>query len=378
MRWLTHSVGIFALTCCTHCGTDLLTAPEAEGGEGDRAGFGAVSSRVDARRPSECVAIARPIAFISNRAGAPEWQLYLMDPVSGDVMSLSRGHFRGPVWSPDGGSIAFRYHHLVEYQTDFATEIGLMAPDGSERVSVARDVSGRAARLSSYRSLDVPSWSADGQRLTFASQRGKVGDFRAWVVSRWGGEPELLLPDFPQEHAWPSFSPLTDAPVRVAVVSGSQSSAGWIGEDVWVGDAESSAPFENVTRGRVSNPEAPRWSPDGRQLAFSAESVAGEEWSREIYVLDLTAPAQAGVSPGALTRVTSDESADVQASWSPDGSALLVSSERPQEGREGRLGGEQVGLWLVPLATPGEASPLTPSAGGHGAGDWLWTDACTP
>jgi hypothetical protein len=35
-----------------------------------------------------------------------------------------------------------------------------------------------------------------------------------------------------------------------------------------------------------------------------------------------------------------------------------------------------VGLWLVPLDAPDEALPLTPSAGGHGVGDWLWTDAC--
>jgi Tol biopolymer transport system component len=370
MRWLTRSACVLSLTCGTHCGTDLFTAPEAEISEADPGGLEVATTSVDAGSGRLCATSTHSIAFISNRAGAPEWQLYLMDAAGGAVMSLSRGHFRGPVWSPDGGSIAFRYHHLVEYQADFSTEIGIMAADGSERVSLARDASGRAARLSPYRSLDVPSWSADAERLAFASQRGAAGEFRAWVVSRWGGAPELLLPEFPGEHAWPSFSPLRGAGARVAIVSRAEGSASWIGADVWVADVESSALPRNVTQGRVSNPEAPRWSPDGERLAFSAETVASDAQSREIYVVELDS--------GALTRVTSDETADVHAAWSPDGSTLLVSSERQQEGREGRLGGEEVGLWLVPLAAPDEALPLTPSAGGHGVGDWLWTDACTP
>lgn len=369
MRWAGRGATAIAFTCCSHCGTPILTAPEGEGRGVDQSLLEAVSPGSDAGLARGCLAGTQPIVFISNRIGPSEWQLFLMTADGSETTNLSRGHFRGPAWSPDGRSLAFRYHYLVDYQTDFATEVGIMAEDGSQRVTLITEPSGKAARLSPYRSLDVPSWSADGELIAFASQRGANGGFRAWIVPRWGGEPRLLLPDFEPEHAWPSFSPMPDASDQVAIVGRAESAAGWVGGDIWVGDSKSSASLRNVTQGRVSSPEAPRWSPDGMRLVFSAESAPGDAASREIYVLTLDS--------GELTRVTSDATADVHAAWSPDGRALLVSSEREQEGRGGRLAGEEVGLWIVPLDAPELARPVTPSAGGHAMGDWLWTDRCS-
>jgi Tol biopolymer transport system component len=367
MRLPSGRAGVLALAFSSHCGTDLFTAPKAESGGGAPGSLVQPSS--NAGPSPECFGGVHPIAFISNRVGPTEWQLYVMAADSGETTSLSRGHFRGPVWSPDGLSIAFRYHYLVDYQADFATEVGVMAVDGSERITLVTEPSARAARLSSYRSLDVPSWSADGEMIAFASQRGAEGGFRAWIVSRYGGEPRQLLPEFGAEHAWPSFNPTPDASDTIAVVSRAESAEGWIGADIWVGDAKSSASLRNVTQGRVSSPEAPRWSPDGQRLAFSAASVAGDAASREIYVL--------ATGDGELTRVTSDATADVHAAWSPDGSALLVSSAREQEGGGGRIAGEEVGLWIIPLDALDLARPVTPSAGGHAMGDWLWMEGCS-
>jgi len=369
VRWARRGASALAFTFSSHCGTVLFTAPEGEGGA-EPSSVGVVSPSSIARLAPDCFEGAQPIVFISNRVGPVEWQLFSMAADGGETTNISRGHFRGPVWAPDGRSIAFRYHFVVDRQTDFASEVGVMAVDGGQRVTLVTEPSGKAARLSSYRSLDVPSWSADGELIAFASQRGVAeGQFRAWVVPRYGGELRLLLPDFGAEHAWPSFSPTPEASEQIAVVSRAESAVGWIGGDIWVGDATRSGSLRNVTLGRVSSPEAPRWSPDGQRLAFSAESAAGDAASREIYVLALDS--------GDLTRVTSDATADVHAAWSPDGSALLVSSAREQEGGGGRIAGEEVGLWLVPLDAPELATPITPGAGGHAMGDWLWMDGCS-
>jgi Tol biopolymer transport system component len=353
-------VNLLGAVSCMHCGTDLFTAPAAEGGDlGSE--LGEIQLGRDAGQGPLCLASTHPIAFISNRAGRAEWQLYAMMPDGGEPRSLKRGHFRGPTWSPDARSIAFRYYNLIDYETSFSTGLGITAADGSGRVTLLVEASGEAASLGPYRSLDGPSWSPDGETLAFASQRGSDdGSFRAWTISRWGGEPKLLLAGFPEAHAFPSFSPRDMG--RVAIVT-----RGGVA-DVWSVDVSDPTHGTNLTRGRVTNPESPRWSPDGGRLAFSAERAVGVTSSREIYVLTLASDE--------IEQLTSDDTADVQAAWSPDGNSLLVSSERARPGIDGRLGGEALGLWVVPLEAPGDSHTLTARAGGYGMGDWAWNTTC--
>lgn len=61
----------------------------------------------------------------------------------------------------------------------------------------------------------------------------------------------------------------------------------------------------------------PRWSPDGRKIAYSAWQAGGY---RDVLVVD--------VASGERVRITHDRALDQQPSWSPDGRTLLFSSDR--------------------------------------------------
>jgi hypothetical protein len=70
-----------------------------------------------------------------------------------------------------------------------------------------------------------------------------------------------------------------------------------------------SRPFDQVY--------TPRWSPDGRKVAFSAWQAGG---FRDVRVIE--------VSTGTVTDITHDRSLDVGPTWSPDGKTLYFSSDR--------------------------------------------------
>jgi hypothetical protein len=82
---------------------------------------------------------------------------------------------------------------------------------------------------------------------------------------------------------------------------------------------------------------SPSWSPDGKKLAFSAMSVAGES---DLYIFDSEI--------GALDRLTNDWYFDTDPAWSPDGRWIVFSSDRTHFGESGAMN-----LFLFDLETRG-------------------------
>lgn len=110
------------------------------------------------------------IAFCSNRAGGP--QIYKMDASGRNVKRISyvnSSYCTSPAWSPRGDRIAYvcraeRGFHLFTSR-----------PDGKD-----------AIQLTSYGSNEDPSWSPDGNYLTFASTFGRGSTYHIAIIKADG------------------------------------------------------------------------------------------------------------------------------------------------------------------------------------------------
>lgn len=84
--------------------------------------------------------------------------------------------------------------------------------------------------------------------------------------------------------------------------------------EVWTAEADGSNPVQVTTQSSL--PTAPRWSPDGRYIAF-AQRPGG---NLDVYVVD----AQGGTP----RRLTTDPAMDATAYWSRDGKWIYFASNR--------------------------------------------------
>src|SRR5262245_48535631 len=90
---------------------------------------------------------------------------------------------------------------------------------------------------------------------------------------------------------------------------------------------------EDITRIRwVSDPQI---SPDGRRVAFVVTTLSREqdEYLANIWVVDTAAGGAGGASP---RRFTAGPKRDTAPRWSPDGRWLAFLSEREARGQDGQ------------------------------------------
>jgi TolB protein len=282
---------------------------------------------------------------------------------AGDVFEWS------PVWSPDGGRIAF----TAQGSELSSTQIYVMNADGSNRRQLTH---GRA-----YSQMGM--WSPDGQTI-FYTQIDLDGNVTSWTMDADGSD-NRRVPGFQESFRSPDGkhvagtrnSGLDDSDyygspdVFVAKSNGEDGRwltrggdaefFGWSPDSEWIlykrmpGVFVLKAPGLYVVKhdgsGRKrltrSDEYGATWSPDGRLILYTHGSKPSG-----IYVVDAS-----GGTPRRVTRHVND----LSASWSPDGKRILFSRD--------------FGIWMVnrdgtglrPVARPGKVPVYESPA---------WSPAC--
>ncbi|MEY2474746.1 MAG: TolB protein [Actinomycetota bacterium] len=281
----------------------------------------------------------RQIAFISNRplgSGAPF--LYVMDADGSDQHQVGAEIAWTPSWSPDG--------RLV-YQEAPGGKLHVINADGTGLLT-----------LTNGPGHDFhPSWSPDGSRIAFTSDRD--GEHQIYAVDADGSD-QTRLTTTTGYATQPDWSPDGS---RLAFSRGS-------GTHTMHADGSGQVPLVAAPANSPGN--GPKWSPDGTRFAVTAwvdavghiDVMRADGTRRSTVLTDATSPSWQPVTPAtgrlvfhspasgrpALYTSNADgsdtqplfaqpeDALEVYPAWSPDGSKVAFLSTR---------GNQELLLWVA-------------------------------
>jgi dipeptidyl aminopeptidase/acylaminoacyl peptidase len=221
------------------------------------------------------------IAFLSDADSPGQFQLYVAPADGGAARRLTKltGFLTRPCWSPNGKQLAVLHN---EESAGSASPVLAAAPDvgvigertESQRLTVVDAESGDS-RPVSPKELFVyeHDWSPDGFQVVAVAAQGTGAN--AWYVARLytvtvaTGETKLLHKPA-RQIARPRWS--SDGK-QIAFIAGLMSDEDVIGGDIYLIPATGGKP-RNLTAGRKSSPAWLRWQPDSGHLLFG-EHVDG-------------------------------------------------------------------------------------------------------
>jgi len=227
------------------------------------------------------------IAYTSDKSGE-NWRAYVLDLATGTekmLPAVKDGMYLTPAWAPDGRTLAFA--------VSGGARPGIFTYD-LERNCCLTHLSGGPG----WDDLS-PTFSADGQRIAFNTNRFGTAVPQIMVMSADGGDPETISPyqyGGGGYYSAPDWSPTNDlVAFHGAVRRGTY--------HILVADLKD--------RGRrvrqltwEGNNEDPSWAPDGRHLVFVGE----RRWGTGLMVVD--------VATGKLRTLLASREVGVPA-WSP-------------------------------------------------------------
>jgi Tol biopolymer transport system component len=218
------------------------------------------------------------VAFV-RRGESGTLDLYVKLIGGGDPLLVSDGssHSSWPSWSPDGRQIAF-YRAIASEGGGYSVTVELVAALGGQRRQLT-------TTRSSY--VEGLSWSPDGSTLAMVDRESPDEPNAIFLLSFETGEKRRL----------------TTPP------------KGQLGEN------------------------CPRFSPDGRTVAFVREGVFGKS---DIFLIPMDG--------GEMRRLTTDNGITLGLDWAADGQSVIFAAARA-----GRT--DWMSLWRVP-ATGGEPEAL--------------------
>lgn len=199
----------------------------------------------------------------------------------------------GPSWSPDGTRLAFSSQR-----------------SGNFEVYVLHIADQRIEQLTQHEGADFrPKWSPDGTRIAFASDRD--GDFELYTMTPDGGNIEHLT-DHPANEQRMAWSPNGQ---QIVFESDRDGDA-----ELYVMSLASGASQRLTTSPGFDG--YPDWSPDGQRIVFNSgrNNPDGGGAAYELFVVNADGTG--------LEQLTENTGNDQAAAWSPDGEQVAYFSTR--------------------------------------------------
>jgi Tol biopolymer transport system component len=247
----------------------------------------------------------KSIAFMSDYDGDEQWDLFLSNPLSGEVVNLTKTKDiseESPVWSPDGKWLAY----IVKPRTSSNYEIDLLDVTTKRVRHLTADTPREKNNIG-------PIWSKDGNSIVFTQQHanGKNSNIfltelaaeKRTLLTPHEGEHNYIATDLSADGKWVLLtSNAGNGYDNVGLLETRTKKIDWLTEDKW-----------EITSGR--------FSPDGKLATWTA-NIDGNQ---EIFMYDLgTRRATALPLPQGVNSFGGSESP-----FTRDGSRLLFYHDGP-------------------------------------------------